>query len=133
MLEKQISKQAERDISKGTEIARCSAVFLSKHVDSLNQKSTFKRGSKLSLNREYFNSRNPSLSNNRIPPLDDLVANNAELLLNLNESTHHKWKYMVGREREKEFKPFDTIQRFMKKIEKREYYKDRIYDEDIYV
>lgn len=30
------------------------------------------------------------------------------------------------------YKPLETIENFMKKIEKNEYYKERIYDKDIY-
>lgn len=32
-----------------------------------------------------------------------------------------------------DFKPKDTIQNFMKRIEKNEYYKEKVYDRDIYM
>ena len=135
-LEKQISRQAENDIRKSTDIARCSAVFLSKHVHSLNRKPSQEKNSKISIRRDYYFSRNPSLSNKKISLIDEISARKLEMIASkMNESTHHKCKYLYDMpefNENNDYKPLDTLQKFMKKIEKNEYYKERIYDNDIY-
>ena len=119
------------------DVARCSALFLTKHVRSLNRKESNQNSYHFANKKmSYLQSSNPSFTQHRKSfVLSESPKGGKNVIASTGHQSTHKYALEQKEKLQKElgYNPLETVQNFMKKIEKNEYYKSRVYDKDIYM
>lgn len=121
-----------------TEIARCSAQFLSKHVRSLNRNITENSYLDEPNINSKLNRRKPSLlTNKKVEVIAESERRNGKSLNSSITASVNIFKNAISKHKNKlmqimDYNPEYKIEDFVKRMDRNEYYKEKIYDQDIY-